>query len=201
MTKRLIHSITNTYASGDGATLSVARTRLLPDGVTIVADCITAVDLDAFAHAPFNGRPGTITEITSQESADHRIPDSLWSQHFDLLCKDLQLSCVQRGVPWERRQEHLGTIYDNPAVKTGLVVCMPSGFPTTTYLNDRPIEEFAKDAAPGNAEAETFLSAMKNAQHNDVSKLNLSKPPTWDPHYKDSDIPDDIDTYENDIPF
>jgi len=45
-----------------------------------------------------------------------------------------------------------------------------------------------------------------NAAHGDLTILSKPAPSTYDPHYKDSDIPDDIHLYEsndedNDLPF
>lgn len=202
---KLIHSICAVYATADGTLLSIARTRLLPNG-RLIADEISTSDIEAFIATPYNGKPGVYISVLSQEATEHRIPDSVWHTHFDLMCQSLQLRCIQRSAAWERTQQDLGPLeFTATDPKSKLVTCLPTGLPTSLcFINGQPFDEVVGNAKCSDS-VTSFLDAIKAAKQGDITKgtIQSPKPPTWDPHYKDCPYPDDYDSTDDlkDMPF
>lgn len=202
----IIHSIARIYASGTGDLIGITRTRTHSDtDVVVLVDTIESSDTDAFIHAPVHGKPGIIIDVITQQSPKHCIPDSVWNEYFSALCKELQLNCITRNATWERTQKTLGTVDNMPVVdgKHTVAVCIPCDIPALRYLNDEPMSNYDEKVIKGPTISPSSLGDAIQDILDAAFQQHLAskKPDTWDPHYKDSDIPDDIDKYENDIPF
>lgn len=178
----LIHSITISTAAGDGTVIAVSRTRTR--GNAVIADRVESCDYDCFATTPFGSKAGAQHEILTQQSPDHSTPDRVWVELFDLLCMKLMMSASLRGTTILKEQDDLGPIsLPGQPDRVGLVVCLPKNSQEEDVsINGKHMPEMLK-AMGFKTKADTYLKP---------------KPPTWDPHYKDSPYPDDFNELPSD---
>lgn len=185
---KLIHSITISTATVDGTIIGLARTRRCYNAV--LSDHMEAADFDAFDNTTIDGKPGVMHSIITQQSPDFLIPEFVWLQLYDLLSTRLQLAALQRGSTAHKTQLPLSESDFNHHNENaiGLTLNLPATADNKQiFLNDKPLVE-----------------ALKSMGHISGITDVHPKPSTYNPHYKDSDIPDDIDLHEsndNDIPF
>lgn len=176
-----IFSITMVFGTGDDALLSVLRTRPFtsPTSSTplVMLERVESSDMEAYIHTPVNGRKGTYAVMYTQSSPDHSIPDAFWNAFWGAISRNLQFQAVCRNATILKDQEQI----PSPSLAAGkdaVIAALNAGMDfDRIIINDK--------LAPS-----SFLTLANKAKHNSVSSS------TYDPYYKDSDIPDDIDTYE-----
>lgn len=122
--RNITHSLTIASATADGDVLAVCRTR--DNGFIIMADHVECSDIDAFIHAPVDGKPGITVEVFSQRrSNEHNIPPHLWNMFFDLICERLQFHAIKRRAMTRRIQRQLPAPDVDMSKKPTLIVTTP----------------------------------------------------------------------------
>jgi hypothetical protein len=176
-----IFSITMVFGTGDDALLSVLRTRPFsagsPDKKLVMLERVESSDMEAYVQTPVNGRKGTYAVMYTQSSPDHSIPDAFWNAFWGAISRNLQFQAVCRNATILKDQEQI----PSPSLAAGkdaVIAALNAGMDfDRIIINDK--------LAPS-----AFLTLANKAKHNSVSSS------TYDPFYKDSDIPDDIDRHE-----
>ena len=133
----------------DGTPIGVIKTRLLQtEGLPIIAmaDGYEASDIDCFADAPVDGKHGVTCSVLMQHTADWKIPDAIWIQHYQMLCTTIQIASMQRHrVTCESFSQELGELPCKPGM-VGVAMCIPSYTrPDETTMNGKPfVEELSR---------------------------------------------------------
>jgi hypothetical protein len=198
MNRDPIPSITLAFGTGDGQLLSVTHAHTI-NGKN-VAQRVSAADIDAYVHTPVCGKPGIYLEIITKEGPDHNIPLPVWNTFFSLLRMQLHASTIIRNSSIIEETEDLGS--SPPASsfqKKAILTTIPTGCPLESItINGDDLNAVLARVMPAD-KAQSIVDGLcsGDASHGDMTIL--TKPdPTYDPHYKDSDIPDDIHLYESD---
>jgi hypothetical protein len=105
------------------------------------------------------------------------ILERVWVEFFDLLCMRLQIQAALRNTTITKDQDDLGPItLPGQPDRVGLVVCLPKNAEEKDiYINGKYMPDVLKSMG-FNPTPASYLKP---------------KPPTYDPHYKDSPYPDD----------
>lgn len=181
----LVHTILITTATGDGQILGLTRTRT--SGNSVLADMLESNDIECFASTPVNDKEGIQHEIITQRTPSYFIPDRVWHEFYDLLCMRLHMQAALRNTTTNKDQENLGDISNKASANSvGLVLCMPrNATENQVIMNGTPMPE-----------------VLQSLGFNTTPEKIEPKPPTWDPHYKDSPYPDDFNELpSDDMPF
>lgn len=182
---KTISSITIVYASADGSIISISRARTNASNQN-VCERLVSSDIDAFLNTSFNNKPGCYVDIISQESPDHLIPDHVWHQYWDLLCMRIQHTALLRNATCSKHYEPLPSPVSKPGKKCVITDIPLNGPLASLRLNGQDMRESLTEMVGPN---------KANAIMNDICNTNNTKD-TYDPNYKDSDIPDDIHLHE-----